>query len=56
MQLARLVKLLAAPIQQATFDQLAPLTAKKVREDADLNLKGANSYIVVGDGAEDRLV
>jgi hypothetical protein len=52
-QIARLAKLLGAPVHQATYEQVAALAAKKVREDADLDFKGSNSYIVNGDGAEE---
>jgi hypothetical protein len=52
-QIARLAKLLGAPVHQATYEQVAALRAKKVREDADLDFKGSNTYIVHGDGAEE---
>jgi hypothetical protein len=52
-QIARLAKLLGAPVHQATYEQVAALTAKKVREDADLDFKGSNTYIVGGDSGEE---
>lgn len=52
-QLARLAKLLGAPADRATFEQITALTAKKVREDADLDFKQVNSYVAGGDGAEE---
>jgi hypothetical protein len=52
-QLARLVKLFGAPVDRATYEQVAALTTKKVREDADLDFKRSNIYIVDGDGKEE---
>jgi hypothetical protein len=52
-QIARVAGLLGAPVQQASYGHVAALAAKKVREDADLDFKGANSYIADGDGAEE---
>jgi hypothetical protein len=50
--IARLAKLLGAPVHQATFEQVAALIAKKACEDADLDFKRSNRY-VDGDGAEE---
>ena len=52
-QLARLAKLLGAPAERATFEQVTALTEKKAREDGDLDFKQANSYVAGGDGAEE---
>jgi hypothetical protein len=52
-QIARVAKLLGTPVHQATYEQVAVLTAKKVREDADLDFKRSNAYIVDNDGAEE---
>jgi Putative DNA-binding domain len=52
-QIARLAKLLGVPVDQATYEQVAALTAKRVREDADLDFKRSNAYIIDGDGAEE---
>jgi Putative DNA-binding domain len=52
-QLARLANLLGATANRATFEQIATLIGKKVREDTDLDFKQANTYISGGDGAEE---
>jgi predicted HTH transcriptional regulator len=52
-QIARLAKLLGAPVHEATYEQIAALTVKQVREDADLDFKGSNAYIADNDGPEE---
>jgi hypothetical protein len=53
LQSARLANLLGAPPHQATIEQVTGLVSRKAREDADLDFKGANSYIIGGDGGDE---
>lgn len=53
LQSARLASLLGAPPHLATFEQVTGLVSRKAREDADLDFKGANSYIIGGEGADE---
>jgi hypothetical protein len=52
-QLRRLARLLESAVDQVTAEHIVGLVAKRVPEDAELDYKRANQYIIGNEGAEE---